>query len=90
MHREADRLILYLADHGNGIPPQVLEGIRDAVASPTRSLLGFGIRSVLMRLRLLYGEERQFVITSHEGHTTITISLPYRIYDGALPEAGSQ
>ena len=88
VHREADRLILYLSDHGNGIPPQVLEGIRDAVASPTRSLPGFGIRSVLMRL--LYGEEQQFVITSHEGHTTITISLPYRIYDGALPEAGSQ
>ena len=90
VHQEADRLILYLSDHGNGIPPQVLEGIRDAVASPTRSLPSFGIRSVLMRLRLLYGEEQQFVITSHEGHTTITISLPYRIYGGALPEAGSQ
>lgn len=90
VHREEDRLILYLSDHGNGIPPQVLESIRDAVASPTRSLPGFGIRSVLMRLRLLYGEEQQFVITSHEGHTTITISLPYRIYDGASPESGTQ
>lgn len=81
VRRKEERLILYVCDNGSGIEPKVLQTIRESVTHPSKNMPGFGIRSVLMRLRLLYGNEHQFIITSKEGLTAITIWLPYQLYE---------
>ncbi len=78
--RKEDRFVLLeLTDNGSGIPEDVLDGIREATASmrsPDETLPGFGIRSVLIRLRLLYDEKQSFSIACDGTGTQVIIRLP--------------
>lgn len=78
-HRRGGRLVVEVEDNGIGISPLELEEICDR---------GIGIRNVRERLRLLYGNDFQFEITSRPGEgTRIRIEIPELA--PALPETSA-
>ena len=81
--REGDRLILSVTDNGGTISPQVIESIHRASINPslTRQMKGFGLRCVLQRLRLLYGDNQHLNIHCDPGRESrILIDIPWQCY----------
>ena len=82
--RKADvRLIITVTDNGGNISPQVIDIIHKASVNPslTRKMKGFGLRCVLQRLRLLYGEDQRLTIVCDPGiESRIEIDIPWQSY----------
>lgn len=78
-----ERLALRVTDHGGGISPEIIKLVREAnqTHQPDRKMLGFGLRSVLQRLRLLYGDAQSMTIECEPGKlSVIVIDIPCEIY----------
>lgn len=73
---ETQRMIIEIADNGRGFPTGQEAWISgEDPANPS----GFGISSIVRRLRLLYGTNFQFHISSRpESGTTVRLYLPQR------------
>ncbi|RCX16031.1 two-component system sensor histidine kinase YesM [Anaerobacterium chartisolvens] len=68
-----DRLIIIVSDNGVGMPPEVLNKILYALPEKGGSI---GLRNVLERLKLYYGEDT-YKIESVKGEgTAVTINIP--------------
>lgn len=81
---EGNELVILLSDNGQGMSQELIETISraDADIEYSRRLKGFGLRGVLQRLHLLYGENHTFSINSKPGvMTIITIRIPCQ-YEG--------
>lgn len=81
---EGDWLTILLSDNGPGMSQELIDQISraDADLEQSRRLKGFGLRGVLLRLHLLYGENHTFSINSKPGAMTIiTIRIPCQ-YEG--------
>ena len=77
------RLILTVTDNGGNISPQVIDAIHKASVNPslTRKMKGFGLRCVLQRLRLLYGDDQRLTIECDPGkESRIQIDIPWQSY----------
>ena len=82
---EGNELIILLSDNGQGMSRELIETISraDADIEYSRRLKGFGLRGVLQRLHLLYGENHSFSINSKPGVITIiTIRIPCQYQGG--------
>lgn len=80
-HVEAETVELVIADNGQGMDEQVLRRIRD-LSEPGEEIkghsTGIGIKNVIYRMRLFYGED-VFHIESKVGEgTRITLRIPFR------------
>lgn len=79
---EADRVRLYVADNGPGMPPGLAEQLReDSAHSRLDQVLNssgqIGLRNVLARCSLYYGQSFSFTIqSSEEKGTAIELNLP--------------
>lgn len=81
---EGNELVILLSDNGQGMSQELIETISraDADIEYSRRLKGFGLRGVLQRLHLLYGDNHTFSINSKPGvMTIITIRIPCQ-YEG--------
>lgn len=73
-------LILTVANDGQEISSQIIEMVNRAGLDKelNKKMKGFGLRGVLQRLRLLYGENQSLHIGNNDGGwTCITLHLPY-------------
>ena len=83
---EGDELILRVANDGQEVSPQIIETVNRAGLDKelNKKMKGFGLRGVLQRLRLLYGEKQSLHISNDlDGWTSITMHLPFEISDEA-------
>lgn len=81
---EDDFLVLNVFNNGEPINPNMLEKLNKMKWMPLQELeklfnekqKGFGIRNVITRLRLMYGENIQFYYKSFHDGTVVTIKIP--------------
>ena len=76
---EENQLLIRVKNNGEAIPAEVLENVRRAGIDHeyTKKMKGFGLRSVLQRLYLLYGNEQSMTMNNlPEGGTEIMIQFP--------------
>ncbi len=81
---EGKELVLRVANDGQDISPQIIEMVNKAGVDKelNKRMKGFGLRGVLQRLRLLYGEKQSLHIGNDpDGWTSITMHLPYEKND---------
>ncbi len=81
--RGGGRLTISVTDNGGTISPQVIDAIQRASINPTltRKMKGFGLRCVLQRLRLLYGDDQHLTIRCDRGRESrIQIDIPWECY----------
>ena len=75
--QEDDRVRITVRDDGAGMPPERLQQLRQSL--DTEEQVGFGLRTVYRRLRLLYGEQCSMELESEPGAgTTVTLRFPIR------------
>ena len=80
--QEDDRVCITVRDDGAGMPPERLQQLRQSL--DTEEQVGFGLRTVYRRLRLLYGEQCSMELESEPGAgTTVTLRFPIRKEAGA-------
>lgn len=80
--QEDDRVRITVRDDGAGMPPERLQQLRQSL--DTEEQVGFGLRTVYRRLRLLYGEQCSMELESGPGAgTTVTLRFPIRKEAGA-------
>ena len=80
--QEDDRVCITVRDDGAGMPPERLQQLRQSL--DTEEPVGFGLRTVYRRLRLLYGEQCSMELESEPGAgTTVTLRFPIRKEAGA-------
>lgn len=80
--QEDDRVRITVRDDGAGMPPERLQQLRQSL--DTEEQVGFGLRTVYRRLRLLYGEQCSMELESEPGAgTTVTLRFPIRKEAGA-------
>lgn len=82
---EGSELAILISDNGQGMSQEMIDQISraDLDVALTRKLKGFGLRGVLLRLHLLYGDNHAFVINSKPGvMTIITIRIPCQYKGG--------
>ena len=75
-----DRLLITIGDTGNGAPDDMLEKIRDFLATRIyNEELGIGIQNAVERMDILYGERSDIQISNQEGGgISVEIRLPMR------------
>ena len=79
IHMAAEGLSIEIADNGRGIPPCSLDMLKEWLREDTNSPENehIGIRNIVGRMKLLYGENAEFSIDCPaEGGTRICIVLP--------------
>ena len=80
--QEDDRVRITVRDDGAGMLPERLQQLRQSL--DTEEQVGFGLRTVYRRLRLLYGEQCSMELESEPGAgTTVTLRFPIRKEAGA-------
>ena len=67
--KDGEDLILRVTDNGQGMTPERLAEIQNAIRTGERA--GFGLSAVAERLRLYYGEGYGMKIESEEGKGTV-------------------
>ena len=82
---ETARLIVTVADNGDGMPKetvvQILRGHASEPMNGNHNTAGIGLRNVRDRLRLIYGDRATLVIDSRKNiGTVVSISIPL-VYD---------
>ena len=76
--RRGEYVVLTVSDDGAGMEADKLAEVREALASPDESLLGFGLRTVQQRLRLLFGDDCGVTVDSEpDKGTVISVTLPF-------------
>ncbi len=79
---EGEELLLQVSNDGQEISPEIIGMVEKAGADQefSKKMKGFGLRGVLQRLRLLYGDRQSLQIRSEPGGwTDITLRLPCEI-----------
>ncbi|OGO80443.1 MAG: hypothetical protein A2Y21_04490 [Clostridiales bacterium GWC2_40_7] len=73
-----DRIVVSITDHGSGISEELKKRIFSTGARILNShrTSGIGLKNVLERLRLIYGEQVNFEIESNRHETSINIAMP--------------
>lgn len=73
-----NRIVVSITDYGPGMSEETREKIlsEDAVTQNSFGHTGIGLKNVIERLRLIYGEDVNFEIESSEEGTTIRITMP--------------
>lgn len=75
--RDGKRLLLSVTDNGPGIPPELRQRLLGRNWDPpSGENTGVGLRSILERLMLLYGNDAAVDIESQPGRTCVSITLP--------------
>lgn len=87
VRRDNDRVIITIADDGDGIPPERLAALNEGGPAPAESLgghtTGLGIHNVRRRLELFFQGDAGLTVSSLPGFgTTVTVNLP------ACPKGG--
>jgi len=88
-HNKDDQLHLHISDTGRGMSEEELRQLQERLASESyemakreevhRGLSGIGLKNVFERLKLIYGEDFQYVMDSKQGlGTIITLKIPLR------------
>lgn len=77
--RAGERVILSVYDNGVGLEEQAQAEIRLKIQSPEAEMNGsIGLCNVFQRLKLLFGDEARFRLSSIPGvHTEFTFDIPY-------------
>ncbi len=81
IYKESNECKVIIEDNGNGIEENTLRNIKEGggAREHTGHTTGLGIKSVVDRLELLYGERDMFNISSKEGQgTKIYLRIPIR------------
>lgn len=74
--REDDFVCICVKDNGAGMPPERLRQLQDSLDSEEEQI-GFGVRTVYRRLKLLFGDACRMTIDSAPDQgTTITLRFP--------------
>lgn len=88
---EDEMLVILVQNDGVGFPVDILKEIRASIKQrePLRQSPGFGLKNIIHRLKLFYGESSGVVIDSDEQSTRIVLQLPLPCTDDPLekPEA---
>jgi len=74
-----DMLCIRISDNGSGIPEKKLEQLRIDMQSDNfkGSSSGIGLHNIAKRLKLVFGNQSVFSITSREGfYTCVTVKIP--------------
>ena len=75
--QEDDHVRILVRDDGAGMPPERLQQLRQSL--DTEEQIGFGLRTVYRRLKLLYGEQCSMELESApNAGTTVTLRFPIR------------
>lgn len=75
--KDGDGIRFRCSDNGVGIEPERLAWLRESLAGEAGPAESFGLRSVIERLRLFYGERAALTIDSQTGiGTTVTAWFP--------------
>ena len=75
--QEDDHVRILVRDDGAGMPPERLQQLRQSL--DTEEQIGFGLRTVFRRLRLLYGAQCSMELESEpNAGTTVTLRFPIR------------
>lgn len=83
-----DRIVLKVSDTGIGMNEETLFKVRESLE--TEHSAGFGMAAVYKRLKLLFGRDCSFDITSRENEgTEIRISIPAMDYSNILAFEGN-
>lgn len=85
-----DEAVLEVADNGAGMPPDMLERLNRSLTKRDWELMGrsYGIRNVMERLLIHYGEGNRLEYSSAVGGgTTVVVRLPLRPAGAPLKEA---
>lgn len=68
---ENEKIVIRVSDNGPGVPPQIAEHIFD-----TDSKIGYGLRNVNLRLKLLFGEHSKMYFAPQTSGSTVVLELP--------------
>lgn len=72
-----DKIVISIADNGNGFPKNVLDQINNSVQKNSENKLGLGFRSTDRRLKQTYGESYGLeIIKSDFSGSTVTVTIP--------------
>lgn len=79
---EGGTLIFTISDNGPGMPPETAMALSNGDIAPSKRGSGIGVRNVLGRIKLTYGEEYGlFVHSEPDCGTKITLCLPAKEYE---------
>ncbi len=74
----SDLVVMQIQDNGKGIDANRLQELNRSIAQDSSSGKGIGLRNVMYRMRLLYGENFSYHIESAPGEgTCFTLTFPY-------------
>lgn len=78
IHRIDDTNIeIVVEDNGKGMDPELAEFFNQFDYSKERIESSIGVRNVITRVKLYYGESGHFHVVSSENGTAVTITIPY-------------
>lgn len=71
------RLYIDIKDNGNGMPPEIIEQLRQMDDTMTISSKHIGIFNIQRKLQILYGTDYGLTVTGVSSHgTSVTICIP--------------
>lgn len=73
---EPDRIQIVVEDNGVGMPPETVEMFNHYDYARDRIESSIGLRNVIARLKLYYGEKSRFFIEADDRGTKITMEIP--------------
>jgi two-component system sensor histidine kinase YesM len=78
-----DRLLFSVEDNGEGIPPEKLAALNEAITNEDQNIFsteneskGIGLLNIARRIKMVFGRDYGITIQSDSGRTCITLRLP--------------
>lgn len=71
-----DHLEIRVADNGVGMPPQLVDQLNHYDFRQAEPQASIGVRNVITRMQLYYGDESRFHIQSSQAGTCVTMVIP--------------